>query len=84
MYARVAHSKRWFITNKKGPMLSNRALQRAKRMKQLETLMYIDPLFRSSYVFPLQKCDDFVNKETSIMRVKGVIQSLLKKMLKNR
>ena len=62
MYARVAHSTRWFIANKKGPMLSNNALQRAKRMKQLGALMYIDPLFRSSYVFPLRICDDVVNE----------------------
>ena len=63
MYARVAHSTRWFITNKKGPMLSNHALQRAKRMKQLEALMYIDPLFWSSYVFPSRICDDVVNEK---------------------
>ena len=77
MYARVAHSTQGSITNKKGPMLSNRALRRAKRMKQSEALMYIDQLFRSRYVFPSRICDDLVNEKNSIMRVKGVIQYLL-------
>ena len=50
--------------NKKRQTSSNCALRRAKRMKQSEVLMYIDPFFRSSYVFPLQKCDDVVNEKT--------------------
>ena len=70
--------------NKNGPMSSNRALRGAKRMKQSEVIMYIDPFFRSSHVFSLQKCDDTVKEKNSIMKVKGLIQSLLKKMLKNR
>ena len=44
--------------NEKGTMPTNSALRRAKRTKQSEVLMYIDPFFRSSHVFPLQKCDD--------------------------
>ena len=60
-------------------MSSNRALRRAKRMKQSEVLMYTDPFFRSNYVFPLQKRDSVVNEKISIMIVKGVIQSPLTK-----
>ena len=56
--------------DKKGPMLSNRALRRAKRMKQSEVLMYIDPFFRSNYVLPLQKRDSVVKEKSSIVRVK--------------
>ena len=45
MYARVAHSTRGSTMDKKGPMLSNRALRGANRMKQPEVPMYIDPFF---------------------------------------
>ena len=79
MYTRVAHSTRESTMTKKGPMSSNRALRRAKRLKQSEVLMYIDPFFRSNYVFPLQKRDGVVKEKTSIMRVQGIIQSILKK-----
>ena len=80
MCARVAHSTRGSTINKKGQMSSNRALRRAKRMKQSEVLKYIDPFFRSNNVFPLQKSDEI----TSIMKVKGTIQFLLKKNAQNR
>ena len=32
-------------------------------MKQSEVPMYIESVFRSSHVIPLQKCDDAVNEK---------------------
>ena len=49
--------------NKKGTMSSNCALRRAKGIKQSEVLMYIEPFFRSSHVFPLKKFDDGVHEK---------------------
>ena len=47
--------------NKKRQTSSNCALRRAKRMKQSEVLIYIDPFCRSSYVFSIT---DNVNEKT--------------------
>ena len=84
MKARVAHSTRGSITTKKGPMSSNRALRRAKRMKQSEVLMYIGPFFDQVIFFYYKNVMILSTKKPSIMREKGLIQSLLKKMPKNR
>ena len=48
--------------NKTGPMSSRRALPGAKRMKKLEVIIYIDPFFRSNYVFSIS-CDDVLNEK---------------------
>ena len=63
MYAKVAHSTRGSINNKKVQMSNNYASRGAKRMKLSEVIMCIGPFFQSSYVFPLQKCDDIVNEK---------------------
>ena len=57
------YSTRGSTMNKKGTMSSNRALRRAKGIKQSEVLMYIEPFFRSSHVFPLKKFDDGVHEK---------------------
>ena len=62
--------------DKKGPMSSNRSLRRAKRMKQSEVLMFMGPFFDQFMFFYYRNVMMF---STKIMRVKGVIQSLLNK-----
>ena len=56
--------------NKKGPMSSNRALRRAKRMQQSKVLVYIDPFFRSNCFFHYRNGMVLSTKKLSIMRVK--------------
>ena len=81
MYARVAHSTRESTMDKKEPMSRN---WRATRMKQSEVLMYIGPFFDQVIFFYYKNVMILSTKKPSIMREKGLIQSLLKKMPKNR